>query len=209
MTVSIIIPTYLRTELLLTRSLPSALAQTYGDLDIHIVGDGNPIDVDQTIIAGLPADPRIRYTNIERQVYSDNAFWAWNVRGSQAINYGLDNATGEWVTTLGDDDELTLDSIEVLLDAATVGGWDMVYGRSEIVGHGFLGDGNPRHAGQTNHALWRLDDTRMDLECYKNRMLPNDFDLFSRLLQIHHWGFIPITVHKYYPTEHVPGCDPV
>ena len=206
MTVSIIIPNYLRTELLLTRSLPSALSQTYTDLDIHIVGDGNPSRVDQAIIAGLPADPRIRYTNIERQVYPDNLFWAWNVRGSQAINYGLDHANGEWVSTLGDDDELAPDSIEILLDAAVSNGWDKVYGRSEIVGHGFLGDGNPRLAGQTNHALWRLDDTRMDLECY--RLLPNDWDLFSRLMQTHRWGFIPVVVYKYHPVDHVPGCDP-
>ena len=208
MTVSVIVPTYLRTELLLQRSLPSALSQTYGDLDIHIVGDGNPSHVDQALIAGLPKDPRIRYTNIERQVYPENLFYAWNVRGSQAINYGLDNAMGEWVTTLGDDDELMPDCIEVLLDAAAANGWDMVYGRSEIVGHGFLGDGNPRHAGQTNHAIWTLDDTRMDLECYKLRRIPNDWDLFQRLMSTHRWGFIPLTVHKYYPVDHVPGCDP-
>jgi glycosyltransferase involved in cell wall biosynthesis len=205
--VSVIIPTYNRPELLLTRSLPSALEQTYPNLDIHIVGDGCPGWVEQAITTGLPADPRVRFTNIERQNYPDNSYFAWCVRGSKAINYGLDTAQGEWVTTLGDDDQLVPNCLDTLLDIASAQDVDLVYGRSEIVGHGFLGDGNPRLAAQTNHALWKLDDERMDLVCYQ-RGLPNDWDLLSRLLVTHRWAFIPVVVHRYFPTEHVPDSDP-
>jgi glycosyltransferase involved in cell wall biosynthesis len=204
--VSIIIPTYDRVSLLLERSLPSVLTQTFGDFEVLIVGDGSPSLIEQRVRAGLPDDSRVSYTVIERQNYPENPFWAWNVRGSKAINYGLDHAMGEWVSTLGDDDELLPDCLEVLLDAAEEKNVDLIYGRSEIVGHGFLGDGNPRHAGQTNHALWKLDDTRMDLSCYDR--LPNDWDLFSRYIQKHTWGFIPLVVHRYYPVEHIPGCSP-
>ena len=79
--VSIIIPTYHRAELLLARSLPSALNQTHADLDIHVVGDG----ADQATVDAMATvtDPRVRFTNIERQVYPDDPIWAWNVRGSR------------------------------------------------------------------------------------------------------------------------------
>ena len=204
--VSIIIPTYHRAELLLARSLPSALNQTHADLDIHVVGDG----ADQATVDAMATvtDPRVRFTNIERQVYPDDPIWAWNVRGSQAINYGLDHAVGDWISTLGDDDELTPDSIEVLLAAAYDKEVDLIYGRSEIVGSGFLGDGNPRHAGQTNHSVWRPDDTRMDLECYADRRLPNDWDFFQRYIAKHRWGFIPVVVHRYYPATSIPWASP-
>lgn len=205
--VSIIIPTYNRPGLLLSRSLPSALHQTYANLDIHIVGDGCPGWVEEEIRAGLPNDPRVRFTNIERQAYPDNGYHAWCVRGSKAINHGLDHAKGEWVSTLGDDDEYMDQFVEMLMTAIIVNGWDMVYGRSEIVGHGFLGDGNPRLAAQTNDMIWKLDATRMDLRCYE-RGLPNDFDLFQRLMATHHWGFIPNVVYRYHPTEHVPDSTP-
>jgi len=38
--VSVVIPTYNRPQLLMTRSLPSVMAQTHEELDIHVVGDG-------------------------------------------------------------------------------------------------------------------------------------------------------------------------
>lgn len=205
--VSIIVPTYTRVELLCGRAVPSCLNQTYANIEVVIVGDGSPPDIEQRVRESLPKDPRISYTNIERQDYPDNAVCAWNVRGSQAINYGLDHAKGECVMTVADDDELPPDSIETLLNAAEERGVELVWGRSEIVGHGFLGDGNPRHGGQTNHALWKADDTRMDLRCFTNRGIPNDWDLLQRLLQNHTWSFIDAVVYKYWPSEHTPPVD--
>jgi glycosyltransferase involved in cell wall biosynthesis len=206
--ISIVIPTFDRVELLCGRAVPSCLSQTYENVEVRIVGDGSPSIIEQRVRESLPDDPRVHYENIERQSYPDDPVAAWNVRGSQAINYGLDTAQGEWVSTLGDDDELPLDSMETLLNAATERDVDLTWGRSEIVGYGFLGNGNPRHGGQTNHALWMADTTRMDLGCYSQRGLPNDFDLFWRLLQNHRWAYIPAVVYRYHPQGHTPPVDP-
>jgi hypothetical protein len=55
--------------------------------------------------------------------------------------------------------------------------------------------------------LWKLDDTRMDLACYQ-RSLPNDWDLFQRLMATHRWGFTPTVVYRYHPSEHTPDSSP-
>src|SRR5207253_10168943 len=44
--VSVVIPTYERVETLTQRALPSVLGQSYGNLDVLIVGDGSPPEVE-------------------------------------------------------------------------------------------------------------------------------------------------------------------
>ena len=56
--ITIVIPTYKRRELLLTRSLPSALKQTYKDFEIIICDDGDD-DTDEAIKPHL--SERVRY----------------------------------------------------------------------------------------------------------------------------------------------------
>src|ERR1035437_4734656 len=96
--VSLIIPTFRRAELLMDRSLPSAMGQTYSNLDIHVVGDGT--DQETVDAMATVTDPRVRFTNITHQHYPEqNSFFAWCVSGTDAINYGLDTALGTWVST--------------------------------------------------------------------------------------------------------------
>ena len=206
--VSIIVPTYERAELLLTRSIPSVLAQTFPDWELHVVGDGATNAV-QAAMATV-TDHRIHFTNRPRQDYPDfNPFWSWMCRGAEAINYGLDTAEGEFVCTLGDDDELMPDFIETLLGLIDAHDLDMAYGRSEIVGYGFLGDGHPACGAQTNDMLWRINEIRQDPQCYL-RGIPNDWDLFERV--IHRpgarWLWTPKVVYRYHAANHVPGCSP-
>jgi O-antigen biosynthesis protein len=206
--VTVVIPTYNRADLLLSRAIPSVLAQTYDNWELRVVGDG----ATNAVVAAMKTvtDPRIHFTNRPRQPYPEfNPFWSWMCRGAEAINYGLDTAEGEFVSTLGDDDEYMPDFIETLMGMILDQDLDMAYGRSEIVGHGFLGDGHPACGSQTNDMIWRLNEIRQDPKCYL-RGVPNDYDLLDRV--IHQpgarWAFTPKVLYRYHAAEHIPGCSP-
>jgi len=93
--VSVIIPTYCRAALL-KRAIDSVLAQGFSDYEILIVDDGstdNTAQVVQSYLEGSQlCSDRIRYLCQENQ------------GKSVALNYALDNAQGEWIAFLDDDD---------------------------------------------------------------------------------------------------------
>ncbi len=91
MLVSVIIPTRNRPDLVL-RAVRSALAQTYRDLEVLVVVDG-PCSKTSASLAGV-TDARLRLILL-----------AESVGGSDARNTGVQNAAGEWVAFLDDDDE--------------------------------------------------------------------------------------------------------
>jgi glycosyltransferase involved in cell wall biosynthesis len=91
MLVSVIIPTRNRPDLVL-RAVRSALAQTHGDLEVLVVVDG-PCSKTAASLAEV-SDSRLRLIQL-----------AESVGGSDARNTGVQNAAGEWVAFLDDDDE--------------------------------------------------------------------------------------------------------
>jgi hypothetical protein len=60
--ISIVIPTFDNTQLLLERSLPSVFGQTYERLDVIVVGDAVAPAVERAV-AGV-ADPRLGFMNL-------------------------------------------------------------------------------------------------------------------------------------------------
>ena len=101
--VSVIIPTYERPQLL-QRALESVVAQTYQNLEILVIDDGQ-FDTAEAICAGF-SDPRISY---HRNQKSKGACGARNT--------GLELATGHYYAGLDDDDTYVPERIEVLLRA--------------------------------------------------------------------------------------------
>lgn len=208
--VSVIIPAYERPQLLLERSLPSVLAQTHRNLDVHVVGDGATPEV--VAAMATVTDPRVRFTQRPRPVYPQGDLNAWHVSGSHAVNYALDTARGDWICGMGDDDELYPEYVERLLSEALRQGVDIIYCRSEVIHNGrvkgYLGRWPPRHGGQAGGEwLWRKNSVRLDPECWRKGM-PNDWDFHSRmLLSGMKCGFVPDVLYKYYPSKHVPPCN--
>jgi glycosyltransferase involved in cell wall biosynthesis len=87
-TVSVVIPTFNRSKLLLN-ALESILAQTYADYEIIIVDDGS---TDDTFERLKPFLTRVRY------LYQPH-------RGiSAALNTGIQAAVGKWISVLASDD---------------------------------------------------------------------------------------------------------
>jgi hypothetical protein len=125
--VSVIIPTYLNHELLLSRSIPSALGQTHREIEVVVVGDGAP-DETARAIAGLD-DARVRYENLTvRAPYPEDPGEFWRVAGTPPWNAAWELAKGSWIAPLNDDDAFRTDHVELLLRAAREQRCEVAYG---------------------------------------------------------------------------------
>lgn len=102
--VSVVVPTCNRPDLM-TRSVQSALNQTFDNLEVVVVVDGG----DEATVSKLAQirDRRLRTISIEK-----------NVGGSEARNIGVRAALGEWIALLDDDDEWLPGKIDQQLAAA-------------------------------------------------------------------------------------------
>jgi len=94
-TFSVIVPTYNRARWL-REALDSVLAQDYDDWECVVVDDGSPEPLD------LPDDARVRVVRHET-----------NQGIASALNTGLDDARGAYVTFLDDDDCYTPDRLSM------------------------------------------------------------------------------------------------
>jgi hypothetical protein len=126
--ISIRIATYNRAEILTTRTIPSILAQTYKNWELIIVGDNCTDDTEKRIKA--LKDPRIRFYNFPfRYPYPNEPVYRWHSAGTPGMNKGVELARGEWIAAQDDDDEFTPDHLEVLLEKALDGQFEMVFGK--------------------------------------------------------------------------------
>jgi glycosyltransferase involved in cell wall biosynthesis len=103
--VTIAIPTYNRADSYLPQALQSALGQTYANLEI-IVSDNCSTDNTRAFVTAI-ADPRLRYFRQEVNIGSTNN-----------MNFCLEQATGEYVLFLHDDDRIDPDFVESCIGAA-------------------------------------------------------------------------------------------
>src|ERR1043166_5350820 len=120
--VSVIIATYNRSAVL-RHAIASVRAQTFGDFELLVVGDGCTDD-SAAAVAGF-ADPRIRWFN--RAANSGHQ--------SAPNNEGLRQARGELIAYLGHDDLWLPHHLEVRVTAIDAGA-DLAAGLTEIVGAG-------------------------------------------------------------------------
>ena len=112
--VTICIATYNRGHLLMERSVRSALNQSYQNLEVLVVGDCCADDTEELLRS--ITDPRLRFVNLPRRGdYPADPMLRWMVAGTSPVNYALEQAKGEFVTHLDDDDEFPSERIERLL----------------------------------------------------------------------------------------------
>lgn len=211
--VSVVIPTYNRTGELIKRSLPSVMNQTYKNLEIIVVGDGTE---QETVDAMAKiTDPRVLFTNLPHYPdYPENGLAYWAVGGVPPLNWGLDQAKGEWLTYMGDDDAMIKDHIEVLLNGAFEKDVEYIYSKCVVVGvgntehdevrYGVLGHWPPEVAGM-GMGLWKASlPFRFDIGSWA-RGRPCDWDFVERMLNAGvRMGYIPKVTYKYYPNSGIP-----
>ena len=125
--VSICIPTCIgRTELLIERALPSALAQTYENIEVVVVGDA--VGDDAAAAIQSVRDERVKFVNLTNRVAHPDAHGQWLNAAVMPRNEAHRQARGLWVTDLDDDDALRPDAIEVLLNMAQSRNLEVAYG---------------------------------------------------------------------------------
>lgn len=213
--ISVIIPTYNRTKLLLERTLPSVFNQTLQDFEIHVIGDGTEQATVDAMEELCSKDSRVRFTNLPHQEYPAGRTMArWAVIGLVSLNYGLDHALGDWIAVLADDDAWTPDHNEVLLNAALETGADHVYGIStgwnereqstgQVWGSWPPGDGKLANGANLYKASLPY---RYDTRCWVDRRRTGDADLWLRMIEGGvKFHFVPQIVHKYYPSKEGQG----
>ncbi len=111
--ITVYIPTYNRSKLLMERSLKSAISQTYKNLEILVIGDCCTDDTEKCI--GDLNDKRVKFFNLpERPNYPKYKYARWLMIGSYARNVGLLVSKGDWIAYLDDDDIWENDHIEKL-----------------------------------------------------------------------------------------------
>ena len=114
--VTIVLPTFKRAELLRTRSLPAALAQTHEPVEVLVIGDGP--DPEAEAIVREAGDERVRWTNLpQRYVYPD-ADRHWLAVSTLTRNEGYRLASGRWLFDFDDDDSLPPNAVALLLETA-------------------------------------------------------------------------------------------
>lgn len=202
--ISIIIPTFNRTRLLMDRAIPSVLAQTNPDWECLVVGDGTEVATEIEMRDLISRDDRFRFWNLAHDVYPLAQEQAWGLYGLTALNFGLDWARGEWISVLNDDDEFTPDHNSYLLSAAFPGA-EFVYGMSDTYKNGSPigqlygkyppGDGS---VTQGSYIYKRSLEYRYRHDCYM-RGHNGDADMWLRM-----WdggvkfSFVQRIVHHYH-----------
>ncbi len=115
--VSIIIATYNRSEILINRTLPSILAQSYKNIEVIIIGD-KCIDNTASLLSNYN-DKRVKFHDLrKRGKYPSNIKDRWFVQGTSPRNKGMQIAKGDWFVFISDDDILFPNHIETLLKHA-------------------------------------------------------------------------------------------
>lgn len=119
MKVSVIIPTYKRSEYL-KRAIDSVLNQSYNNIEIIVVDDNNP-------------DTDYRKTNelvMKEYEHNNNIIYIKhkkNMNGAVARNTGIKKASGDYITFLDDDDFFLKDRLKNIIEYIKNTNYDAVY----------------------------------------------------------------------------------
>ena len=89
--ISVTVATLGRPELI-SRSLPSILGQSYGELEVIVAADGAPAGT-EAAVAGL-GDPRVQYLDLgPRQTWTDDPVKLWLVGATRARNASVERGS--------------------------------------------------------------------------------------------------------------------
>lgn len=142
--ISIVIATYNRADLLMTRAVPSVLAQSYTNYEVLVIGDCCSDDTGARVAA--LNDPRFRFYNLpERPPYPPDKRHRWLISGYHALNTGRQMAQGKWLANLDDDDVWMPEHLEKLLRFAQNNHYEFASSQSVMQ----LDDGTLRIKGKS------------------------------------------------------------
>lgn len=101
--ITVLILSYNRANMV-ERSIESVLKQSFQDFELVLVDNGSTDDT-PLIFEKYREKENVRLFRLEK-----------NIGFARGFNFCLDQIRGEWFTTVGDDDEITEDALEVLFN---------------------------------------------------------------------------------------------
>lgn len=126
--VSIIVRTKDRPKLL-NKALQSIVVQTYRPVEVVLVNDGG-CDLDIEELKGIPGDIALNYIRLEK-----------NTGRAHAGNVGIENAKGDYIGFLDDDDEFYPEHLQTLMFFPERSDYKVAYSAVEMVEKTFSSDG--------------------------------------------------------------------
>jgi glycosyltransferase involved in cell wall biosynthesis len=127
--VSVSIPTYNLGKILVERTIPSIVNQTYPNWELVIYGD---VCTDNTVeLMKKYTDPRIKFHNLKEKVKGTGnpVYDRLQFNGWKPAVCAFNDTSGRWLALFNDDDEFTPDHIEVLLEHALKTNAELVYAK--------------------------------------------------------------------------------
>ena len=185
--IDIILPTYNRSKMLLERSIPSVLNQSYKNFRLIIVGDCCTDDTEKIVKSFN--DKRIIFFNlrIRKKRYPPTPENHWFAGPVTAINQGLNLIDSDWIARIDDDDIWTPDHLKELLSFAlkkksefVSSSYTVIHENKEIVKN-FQNENPPIGGVQTWLYRSYLKFFKSNINCWRkswNRV--NDLDLQNR-----------------------------
>jgi hypothetical protein len=174
--VSVVIPTHDRAELLRSRSVKSALSQTHRNIEVIVVGDDSPPEVEAAVRSH--EDPRVSYHRLPTPYRaSSDARAQWLVRSVMARTEGLRRARGDWLLAFDDDDEMRPDQVQRLLELARDRQAEVAYG----IAARHWNDGNGDRVGafppEFGKFSWQSAIYHAGLGFFERQLVATEFDL--------------------------------
>jgi hypothetical protein len=205
--VSVTIATRDRPELLSSRSLPAILGQTYGELEVIVVGDA----ADEATAEAVRSldDPRLLYRNLTQRLrFTEDPQQLWLVGSTMARNEANRLARGRWLISVDDDDAIRPDCVERLLACAGESRLECVYGRVQVHGEGLqpfeMCSFPPSHGQFT----WAAGMYHSGLRFFERELvaaelgLPGDWFLAERMLRAGvRFGMVDSVLGDTYPSK--------
>jgi len=206
--VSVVIPTRDRPELLRERSVPSALAQTHGNIEVIVVGDTAGPEIEAALTA--MDDERIRYRNLpHRVVASEDERKHWLVAATMMRNEGTRMSRGQWLVSLDDDDELYPDHVERLLALAREQRAEVAYGKvRELRSNGDLPAERGSFPPRADEFSWQAAIYHGALRLFERQFtaaefaVPGDWYMLERMLRTGvRFAMLDELVCDYFPSQ--------
>lgn len=186
--VSIVIPSYDNYAGLRDVSVPSALAQTYENIEVVVVGDAAP-DETAEVMAGFD-DPRVVYHNLERRgPYPEDRDGLWYTGGTPPLNRAFELSRGSWFAVLNDDDGFRPQMVESLLELARERRAEVAYGKLEYHDPGRPSWELGRFPPTWHHFGWQMAIQHGALRLYEYELAchlfnePADWNRVRRMLR--------------------------
>ena len=150
--VSIIVPVF-NDEAYLSRALDSCLAQSYKNVEIIVIDDGSTDGTAEIIRGYEKNDPRVKALSLEKNEGTHNA-----------RAHGMDLASGDLVTFLDADDELTHDACSCIVSNYTKDPFDLLHFSMKVVEDGKAAPGQRARLEQWTRPLSETLEGRAMLE---------------------------------------------